>query len=168
MLVNNYFIIQSYYAANGCVNDAQGVSLPGTKNYNGDNTMLYRGFQYSQVINANPYPRENLSVYLGTGDTPPELTDYCLENDVSSSLNLSCAVNTGAENGAIRTVLTVSGTNGTGSEITLKEFAIIKAMHTNQSPSTTVPYMIARELLNTPKVVGVGEPFTLTFEWSGS
>lgn len=168
MLVNNYYLIQGYFATNGYVNDAVGVEIPGTKSYTGDSPMLYRGVAYSSIMNRNGEPRMNLSIRLGTGDTPPALTDYMLDADVTSSLNLSCAVNTGMENGAIKTVLTVSGTNATAVEMTLKEFAIIKGINPNTAPSTTIPYMIARELLKTPKVVGAGQPFTLTFEWSGS
>lgn len=168
MLVNNYYLIQSYFAKNGYINGAQGVSLPGTKSITGDTQLIYVGYAYSSTMNKNGSPRADLSIRLGTGDTPPELTDYCLETDISSSLNLSCAVNTGAENGAIKTVLTVSGTNSSASEVTLKEFAIIKQIRGNDSPSTTIEYMIARGLLNEPKVVGAGEPFTITFEWSGS
>ena len=168
MLVNNYYLIQGYFATNGYINDAQGVTITGTKSYAGDSPQLYRGTGYGQTMNRNGDPRMNLSIRLGTGDTPPALTDYTLENDVTSSLNLSCAVNTGVDGDAIKTVLTVSGTNATATEITLKEFAIIKDIYPNTAPSTTIPYMIARELLKTPKVVGAGQPFTLTFEWSGS
>lgn len=169
MLVNNYFLIQNYFGVTGLVSSASPhtLSIPGTKDFNGAQNAFTIVFSDS---NKNCQPRAGLSIVLGTGDTPPDLSDFGLANDVTSSLNISCAVNTGAENGALKTVLTVSGTNSTGSEITIKEFGIAKDYYCGSSgtSSTYKKHLIARELLNEPKVVGAGEPFTLTFEWSGS
>ena len=167
MLVNNYYLIQSYFDKNGFTGGgSDSTTISGTKDYiDGQNCPMGTGALYA---NSNACTRRLLSVVLGTGNTAPSLMDYQLENDISSSLSLSCSVNTGAENGTIKTVLAISGINGTNSEVTIKEFGIIKEYYANKGGFQNVKHLIARELLKTPKVVGAGEPFTITFEWSGS
>lgn len=169
MLTNNYILIQTYFATNGYINDVGTETIPGTKDFTtGATYSFYKGSGYTSVLNRNASPRMELSICLGTGDTTPAYTDYVLDNDVSSSLNLSCSINTGADGGAIKTVFSVSGINATGSDITLKEFGILKDYMVSDSGYVKKPYLIARELLKTPKVISAGQPFTLTFEWSGS
>ena len=168
MLTNNYLLIQTYYASNGYVNDAQNTDISGTKDLEGTNRPFYIGTAWSQTINYNASPRKKLSIALGTGTTAISNTDYCLDNDISDDLDLTCVINTGSEGGAIKTVLTVSGTNTTENEVTIKEFGILKEYMVGPGTLTYVNYLIAREFLKTPKVVGAGQPFTLTFEWSGS
>ena len=169
MLTNNYYLIQEHYAVKGYTTTVE-QPIAGTKSTDGQEYHFFGGASWGQGTNLNGSPRAGLSIVLGEGNTAPALTDYCLEDDVTSSLNLSCVVNTGSDGGALKTVLTVSGINTTGSEITIKEFGIVKScvLYSNSYMYQSKPFLYARELLRTPKVVGAGEPFTLTFEWSGS
>ena len=169
MLTNNYYLIQGYYAVNGYTGSVE-QPIAGTKSTDGQEYHFFGGASWGQGTSMNGSPRANLSIVLGKGNTAPTLADYCLEDDATSSLNLSCVVSTGADGDSIKTVFMVSGTNTAGSEITISEFGVVKSclLYSNSYMYQSKPFLYARELLKTPKVVGVGQPFTLTFEWSGS
>ena len=119
------------------------------------------------VIN-NSNLKGNISFVIGTGNTPPEFDDYCLENDITSSIsnaNFSLAT-TESEEGA-RVVYIYSGTNNAENEITITEIGISKELYEGTSTiSVSGTTLLVREILGTPITVPAGQGFVVTFEWN--
>lgn len=113
-------------------------------------------------------PRSRLSVVIGSGTTAPTPEDVALANDITSAIsNFAYTVQTSADGASIKTVATITGTNTTGSDITISEIGIKKAFETARDGTQPVTKyaLIVRHLLDTPKTVPSGESFSLTFEW---
>lgn len=108
--------------------------------------------------------RSALGVVVGTGSTEPSIDDHALGSDVTSSfINLVCSYTTGADNASVKTVITLSGTNNTGSPITITEYGITKGVPSGNT--VTTPVLFIHELLPEPVVVKPGHQFTLPIEW---
>lgn len=108
--------------------------------------------------------RSGLGIVVGTGTSDPDITDYALSTDITSSLiNTSVSSSTGIDGAGIKTVLSFTGTNNTGSDITITEYGITKAV--NIGNSVTTPVLITHELLSNPLVVPTGSSFVLSVEW---
>lgn len=123
----------------------------------------------TMVQNWNP--RSRLSVVIGSGTTEPTPEDVELENDITAEIaNFAFTLQTSADGAAIKTVATITGTNTTGTAITIAEIGIQKAFETASSGTDPVPAyaLMVRHLLDTQKTVANGESFSLTFEWAES
>ena len=108
--------------------------------------------------------RSALGMLVGTGSTEPSIDDHALGSDVTSSFaNLTCSYTTGADNASVKTVITLSGTNNTGSPITITEYGITKGIPSGNNATT--PVLFIHELLPEPVVVKPGCQFTLPIEW---
>lgn len=108
--------------------------------------------------------RSALNIVVGTGTTDPSMDDYALGADVTNSfINRTCSYITGPNNATVKTVITSSGTNNTGSPITITEYGITKGVPTGNQ--VTTPVLFFHELLPDPIVVQPGCQFILPIEW---
>lgn len=91
-------------------------------------------------------------IRVGTGDTAPAATDYCLANDVTSTLTyVSGSAN---QTGSI-TNATVTYRNDTASAIIIKEVGL--SVHTGYTTQDYQHALMTREVLATPVTIGPGE-----------
>lgn len=91
-------------------------------------------------------------IRVGTGDTAPAATDYCLANDVTSTLTyVSGSTN---QTGSI-TNATVTYRNDTSSAIIIKEVGL--SVHTGYTDQDYQQALMTREVLATPVTIGPGE-----------
>lgn len=91
-------------------------------------------------------------IRVGTGDTAPAATDYCLGNDVTSTLTyVSGSAN---QTGSI-TNATVTYRNDTASAIIIKEVGL--SVHTGYTTADYQQALMTREVLATPVTIGPGE-----------
>lgn len=110
--------------------------------------------------------RSGLGVVIGTGNTTPEFTDYALTTDVTSSFsNLSSSTSNGADGASLKTIITFTGTNTSGSDITLTEYGITKVVPSGTNGNTT-PVLWMHELFLEPIVVPAGSSVTIPIEWT--
>ena len=66
----------------------------------------------------------NYRVHLGTGTTPPEKNNYCLENQITSLSNVTYSSNTRIdEQGKYIKNIIITGANNTDSDIEVNEWA---------------------------------------------
>lgn len=178
MILNNYFNYKTYIDSNLLeeINSGQTTYVNiGAKDINGNDFYLMNK-AYLQA--DRPYLRQNaaikidISAILGTGTTEPTATDYALQNDITENLSrVTVTTNISYETGKEKTVITVSGVNITGNELTISEIGIYKTAYGSDNNGTPghspVPLKVLfiRHLLETPKTVASGEGFSLTFEW---
>lgn len=110
---------------------------------------------------------KGMSARVGKGNAAVTVNDYSLDDDCTSSFdNYSVTQNLGIDN-ALTDVFTISGDNGTGSEITLTEVGITKTYsgQNEVSDSSTQEVMFARLLLSNPVTVPAGGSFQLSVKW---
>lgn len=171
MFTTNYWNYKVFIESQNITNGADWTKVDiGLKGLDG-NTVL---FQKNRSDSAAQYYyasgtlgiRSGLGVVVGTGIATPAIGDYTLGSDVTSSLiNTAVSSTTGVDGEAgIKTVLTFTGTNNTGSTITITEYGITKAI--NSSNQSTTPVLIMHMLLPEPIEVESGHSFTLPIEWS--
>lgn len=184
MVLNNYIKAKAFFESHHNTFDASQYSLgytnPGIQNDNGDTfNLVYitnTNQTYSELVARMYSIKEDLSYVVGTGTTTPVASDYQLENDITSSLsNYNYTQATSFEDGKCRTIVTITGTNNTGSSQTITEIGVRKRYYyayiippTSVGENEHYDCLIIRHLLNTPKVVPDGEGFTITFQWDES
>ena len=113
-------------------------------------------------------PLANLDAVVGTGSTAATKSDYQLVNDVTASLyNVSTAIDVTVDQDGIHVIVTISGTNTTGSSMTISEIGIYKKVFSQiyEVSTPTEKVLFIRHLLTSPKSVGNNETFSLTLEW---
>ena len=128
------------------------------------------------MYNCMYTPTKFDNIRVGSGDSPVAYSDYALNTDVTSSfdtIQTSFTVSY-SDDGKLQYLCSFSGRNSTGSDITIKEVAIIKNLYlynsnsvryTNIVPSTHKhACMVARHLLEQPVTIPAGSTggFALT------
>ena len=128
----------------------------------GNNSAYAQGYV---IQNANM--KGDISFRVGTGTTEPTIDDYGLANDVTSSFTgMTVSVSSVVSEGA-KVVYLASGTNNTGSDITIKEVGIAKDVKKGESGSPTVStVLLTRDVLASPITVEAGQGFAFTYEWN--
>ena len=170
MILNNYWQLKYAvdsgifrYTGNSKAENIGIVTMAGASS----NTLIaaYGGDASRQIHNMQL--KSNLRCVLGSGTTPPERTDYALETDISSSISsLSVVCSTSYQNGQEITTLTITGTNLTGSALTINEIGICKTIYYDNSSNATVDVLLVREVLDTPIVIGAGSGLSKTYTWT--
>lgn len=100
---------------------------------------------------------------VGTGSSEPTADDYSLETEVTSSFtSASTSVTfTTNENGHFVIDVAWTGTNTSGSDLTITELGLVKSFGKLDSASATSPtltlVLLARHLLGTPVTVPAGQ-----------
>lgn len=122
---------------------------------------------YISGDNRNPWhTRYNLDSKVGSGTTSPTNTDYKPDVDQTSNFsNYNTDYLTSSDGQHVTTRITITGTNTTNSSITLTEVMVYKICISNNGNVISLWVPVARELLDTPKVVPPNESFTLTLDW---
>lgn len=173
MILNNYYnMIGGLANISPSFGDTRNTDI-GIKNLSGNTINVTTGWSTSfpgvlPTMVQNWSPKARLSIKVGSGTTEPDASDYSLENDITNSIsNFNYSTITSADGGKLSTVITITGSNSTGSPITITEIGVIKAVEKANSGTTpdTDYTLIIRHLLETPKVIANGEGFSLTFEW---
>ena len=172
MVLNNYWLIKTYTEVNTMISTAYTVNL-GNVNMSGSTSQIFvnvgTGSSAASFMSyANPARciKTDLKAVLGTGTTTPQPNDYRLANDVTSSFsNLATVCSTSSDGSSEVTTLTISGTNTSGSDVTINEIGIYKDIYTNSSGNYS-SFLLVREVLAEPFTVLAGSSFTKTFTWT--
>lgn len=118
------------------------------------------------MINAYANP----GVWIGSGTTPAAVTDYALENRITSGASGRCVVpsDTGVdENGNPQIMMVLTITNTGSSSITVSEVGFFQNVKASTSPNSGggsgTLIMLDRTLLNTPATIPAGESAAITY-----
>lgn len=170
MFTTNYWTYKSYIESQNI--DGGGAAWRwidiGLKGLNGATVQFqqYRSdvMAYNYGVIAYCGVRSALSIVVGTGTSAPSMDDYALGSDVTSSFsNMACSYTTGANDATVKTVITLTGTNSTGSPITITEYGVTKGVPSGNQ--VTTPVLFIHDILPAPIVVLPKCGFTLTIEW---
>lgn len=163
MILNNYWNLFAYTSTHWMSNGGD-VPIPIVP-INNANHSVYSYYSDEDSPWKLRYP---LSARVGTGTTAPTLSDYCLDNDVTSSISsYTVNSNTAYSNNQLLTTITISGQNNTANPITITEIGITKYIRFNDgSHYYENQVLLVRELLDEPVEVPSGEGFTINFEWA--
>lgn len=126
------------------------------------------GCGYGSVNNANPESITGFNymgiplIGVGTGDTPVTYGDYKLDNIIALPQSNHNIVNITDETGEeIGLSLKVLFNNTTGSDVTIKEIGVYSGCSTKTSNG--IPFLVMREVLNTPVTVPNGSSAVISF-----
>ena len=126
-------------------------------------------FREGAIANAR-LRTANMSIRLGKGTGDISADDYALFEDCTSdisSLLFSSSFNS-TENGYSQ-VMIVTGTNNSGSELTITEAGICKTFQrfidSNSDRPQSNPVLLAKMLLENPITVPAGGSFRIILEW---
>ena len=172
MFTTNYWNYKAFIESQSITNGGEWTKVDiGLKGLSGSTVLFQKNrsdsaAQYYAVYGTLGI-RSGLNVVVGTGIANPDISDYALGSDVTSSFsNTTISSNTGVDGASVKTVITLTGVNATDSPITITEYGITKAI--NSANSSTTPVLIIHELLPEPLVVPAGSSFSLPIEWAES
>ena len=108
----------------------------------------------------NNYYPNNRGIVFGSGTTPPQKTDYKIENHIADGLTYSNN-NTSETNSVVNWVQTVQNTSG--EPITISEVGLFSA-----GDSSSLCILLTRTVLDTPVVLQPNEvkTFTITIDYN--
>lgn len=159
MLLNN-FIATMYPSMKititaGTINDATGFDESSISSVSSN--------FYSDTSNASLHAPFNRGIAFGSGTTPPQKTDYKLENYITTGLTYS-GNNTNQTDGIANWVQTVQNTST--AQITITEVGLF-----SRYPGTGATYstlLLTRTVLDTPVVLQPNEvkTFTITIDYN--
>lgn len=150
-----------------------GVSYKFILNTSVHNTNINYGYNqfgcaYGIVDNGNPESITGFSMMgmhligVGTGDTPVTYEDYKLDNIIALPQSNYNIVNITDENGEeIGLSFKLVCNNTTGSDVTIKEIGVYSGCSTKTSNG--IPFLVMREVLNTPVTVPNGSSAVISF-----
>lgn len=112
---------------------------------------------------TNYYAPFKRGIAFGSGTTPPQKTDYKLENHITTGLTYS-GNNTNNTNGVVHWVQTVQNTST--AQITITEVGLFTKDSSYPTQSST--YLLTRTVLDTPVVLQPDEvkTFTITMDYN--
>ena len=127
-------------------------------------TDYVKGVTETKILWSDLYP------VVGSGETPPAVTDYQLSNDISSSignLTMSTVINNSGENYSIELINTISGKNNTNSNITITEVGIYKNINYRNLfyYHDCYPVLLIKEALDEPITLAPNETFKIILSW---
>ncbi len=140
----------------------------GLKGLDGSNVNILQSSTdpgYRSYIANNQLLKAELSVRVGNGDTPVTPQDYCLENDLTSSLsNISYQFSSSTDNNITR-IISFSGNNLTNNVLTINKVAIVKGIWSVPSGFSKSDVMMAIIELEEPIVVQPSDNFNIVCKW---
>lgn len=151
MLLNNF--IATIYP-NMKITDTAGTIRAEKFSYSGAETRY--SSSYSETSGTSwlaPFAR---GIAFGSGTTPPQKTDYKLENYIATGLTYS-GNNTNQTDGVVNWVQTVQNTST--AQITITEVGLFSKYDNSAGYST---YLLTRTVLDTPVVLQPNEVKTFT------
>ena len=164
MLLNNFFA--TMYPGTK-ITDTCGATTEG-KTYFPEHSIISKsGEWYSETplpnLDTYVFAPFNRGIALGSGTTPPQKTDYKLENYIATGLTYS-GHNTSQANAIANWVETVQNTST--EPITIAEVGLFSMP--NQRQKYHGNYLLTRTVLDTPVVLQPNEvkTFTITIDYS--
>ena len=168
MILNNYWAIKgftqqnaptassSYATTDIGLKDLSGNAAGFPNQVNGSNTS---------AIAPNWIALYNASAKVGTGTAQPAADDYDIDIDATDDFtNYTVTINSNANNGELTTVVTISGINTSGSDVTISEVLIYRELY-NPQLSQQPKIAIVHEKLSSPITVPNGSGFSLIISW---
>jgi len=115
----------------------------------------------------NPWlHRSSLFARIGTGTTPPTLSDTKPEVDITPDfINYEVLCSTSSENNSVTTTITVTGHNNSNNDYTITELVIYQICEMNTGIWVAGSLPIIRDLLIDPITVKAYTGFSLTYNW---
>ena len=188
MYLHNFAEYQRALSTANALSAASGTStnnaLTTLRNLTDSNTKKYltglnSTFSFSSlsgwpaIANAAFCMYSGISARVGAGTTTVDESDYCLDDDVTSSFtSITFNKNIGvSDDGHFILLVTWSGTNATENDITITEFGIVKDLYmfenaqiatSNYSNAELDHFLIARMLLTNPVTIHAGDTETIT------
>lgn len=164
MVLNNYSNWRAFIERTAS-NGATGIQETniGCVDINGQQAAF--GFSNSGSSIDNWSLKKGLSAIFGTSDTEVSPSDYVVGGliQIQGITNLVVNVNVSGGDGKLETVVSASGTNNTGSAITIRTVGITKELYSNSTQRKIV--MIARCVLNDAIEVPAYQNFVTTIKW---
>ena len=168
MILSNYWKYLYDYTANNFqwINSANDPNPTTYKNLSGNpiTGVSVKGSNNAGTVNVteNYNPRANLFGLVGTGTQEVDVDDYDLTSRlaIATSTNIALSYNSDG----YTTLVTVSGLNSSGDDITITEVGIAKAL-LDKDGNIVDRTLIAKKLLDTPITVADGDVFTVTYDW---
>lgn len=156
MYVNNYWLLKAYGERNVAIPNTYTEVSIGLKDKSGNALTIQcipdtaRPY-YSAPWNTNLTSR----LTIGTGDTAVTADDYCLANEITASMsNIEYTTTCGADNDELKAVYTMTVTNNTGADVTIKEVGIEAGVGNSSYAEQFI--LIAREVLSSPITIPSG------------
>ena len=184
MLTTNYYKMKGFYDSHTNTFDGSAYGVPAADivvtDIDGNNisNLSYcsnNNASYATYAASNYSLKLKLYTILGSDDTTPTISDYNIGTPISIS-NLTTTMTTTGENDKVSTKFIITGTNTTGSSVTIKEIGIVKKVSvlsasypTPQDPNDdnyNKKILLDHTLLETPITVAANDNFSLTFEWT--
>lgn len=164
MVLNNYSNWRAFIEKTAS-NGASGISPVNIGCYNLSGGVAVFGFQNSGSSIDNWSLKKGLSAIFGTSDTDVSPSDYVVGGliQIPYITNLVVSVNVSGGNGKLETVVSASGTNNTGADITIRTVGITKELWSTGTHHNTV--MIARCVLKDAIEVPANQNFIVTVKW---
>lgn len=168
MKLNNYMILKNYVSTHYADTSSTTPDI-GLKNMSGASIPFCTGIYNSgTTFTALNYGlRCNISALVGSDDTEPVSTDYCLGNNITQSFsNYGVTVSESYTDDKLSTIITITGVNNTNSSLTIAEFGVTKIIYTRWGEYSNDTAMLIREVLDSPIVVPSGKGFQIIYEWA--
>lgn len=136
----------------------------GLKNMSGDTAYI----SLSTSNNERRYRNRNIrdgAARLGSGSGEITASDYSMSDDCTSSIsNLEYTVNSSGTDDGFNMTIAISGTNNSGSELTITEVGYCKFVSSEQDGDNNV--LICKTKLNTPLTLPAGSNFLINIAWN--
>lgn len=159
MLLNN-FIATMYPVMK--ITDTAGI-IRNMRSFDGNSVYSLSSDYYSDTGTVLIYTPFSRGIAFGSGTTPPQKTDYKLENYITTGLTYS-GNNTNSTDGVANWVQTVQNTST--AQITITEVGLFsKNSDTGQDYTA---FLLTRTVLDTPVVLQPNEvkTFTITIDYN--
>lgn len=167
MITKNYYVARRTYdtstTTSGSVNTTPYTvkSMLGTEYSGGSNGLFASTTQGGRTM----WNTSRLSVYLGTGTTPETADDYCLDNDITSTLtgvtfSVQTTVSLEMSRYCYKSVLTISFSNTTGAAVDITEVGLAG----NWIFSGDAPMLLFRKVIN-PVHLENNQSTTIVLNW---
>ena len=158
-IVRYYQNYTKYYGANVVVKNTSGTDVTNViTDMTNSNSNNYG--QYTVYIAYNKKLLSSWNFVCGDDDTEVSGREYSLGNDITSTFsNIQMTQNVYADEYGLHTLLTITGINNTGSNVTIKEIGFTKPIYyvtDTSSYSNTAyntPILLFRKVLDEPVVV---------------
>ena len=129
--------------------------------YNSNNNQTY-----ATHTNSNYNIRYDLSFRIGSGLVDPDIHDYTMTTDVTSSFsNFRSDITVACSVGKIMLTAILTGINTTNSPITISEIGLFKKLYCGSIASVEKYAMLIHHKLDSPIVVASGEGLDFPFQW---
>ena len=115
----------------------------------------------TNYYDVSPYRYNGFIIFVGSGDTPVEPSDYKLDNALDLTVLSASCIHKEDET----TIVTRTFQNNTGEDITIREVGLYVFRSVASSNTyNSYPVMVGRKVLNVPITLENGESYTFTYK----